>query len=102
MTAVTTIAPTAQELKDLYFANKIVKHTKSNTIVFVKNDQLLSSGVGQTSRVDALKQAIVKADAFKFDLKGSVMASDAFFPSQIVLKSLLKQELKLFYNQVAL
>jgi phosphoribosylaminoimidazolecarboxamide formyltransferase/IMP cyclohydrolase len=80
MTTVTEKAPTAQELKDLFFANKIVKHTKSNTIVFVKNDQLLSSGVGQTSRVDALKQAIVKADAFGFDLKGSVMASDAFFP----------------------
>jgi phosphoribosylaminoimidazolecarboxamide formyltransferase/IMP cyclohydrolase len=80
MTSVTTISPTEQELKDLYFANKIVKHTKSNTIVFVKNNQLLASGVGQTSRVDALKQAIVKADAFKFDLKGSVMASDAFFP----------------------
>ncbi|MBE9602911.1 bifunctional phosphoribosylaminoimidazolecarboxamide formyltransferase/IMP cyclohydrolase [Pedobacter sp. MC2016-24] len=80
MTSVTNKIPTAQELQDLYFANKIVKHTKSNTIVFVKNDQLLSSGVGQTSRVDALKQAIVKADAFKFDLKGSVMASDAFFP----------------------
>jgi len=80
MTPVTNKIPTAQELQDLYFANKIVKHTKSNTIVFVKNDQLLSSGVGQTSRVDALKQAIVKADAFKFDLKGSVMASDAFFP----------------------
>ena len=58
----------------------VVKHTKSNTIVFVKNDQLLASGVGQTSRVDALKQAIVKAEAFKFDLNGSVMASDAFFP----------------------
>lgn len=80
MTTVTEKAPTAQELKDLFFANKIVKHTKSNTIIFVKNDQLLSSGVGQTSRVDALKQAIVKADAFGFDLKGSVMASDAFFP----------------------
>ncbi|TKC07089.1 bifunctional phosphoribosylaminoimidazolecarboxamide formyltransferase/IMP cyclohydrolase [Pedobacter frigoris] len=80
MTTVTEKAPTAQELKDLFFANKIVKHTKSNTIVFVKDDQLLSSGVGQTSRVDALKQAIVKADAFGFDLKGSVMASDAFFP----------------------
>lgn len=80
MTTVTEKAPTAQELIDLHFANKIVKHTKSNTIVFVKNDQLLSSGVGQTSRVDALKQAIVKAEAFNFDLKGSVMASDAFFP----------------------
>jgi phosphoribosylaminoimidazolecarboxamide formyltransferase/IMP cyclohydrolase len=80
MTAVTEKAPTAQELIDLHFANKIVKHTKSNTIVFVKNDQLFSSGVGQTSRVDALKEAIVKAEALGFDLKGSVMASDAFFP----------------------
>ena len=80
MTAVTEKIATDQELKDLHFANKIVKHTKSNTIVFVKNNQLLSSGVGQTSRVDALKQAIVKAEAFGFDLKGSVMASDAFFP----------------------
>ncbi len=80
MTTVTEKAPTAEELKDLFFANKIVKHTKSNTIVFVKNNQLLSSGVGQTSRVDALKQAIVKANAFNFPLEGSVMASDAFFP----------------------
>ena len=80
MTPVTLKAPTAEELKDLHFANKIVKHTKSNTIVFVKNSQLLASGVGQTSRVDALKQAIVKAGAFNFDLQGSVMASDAFFP----------------------
>jgi phosphoribosylaminoimidazolecarboxamide formyltransferase/IMP cyclohydrolase len=80
MTTVTEKTPTADELKDLFFANKIVKHTKSNTIVFVKNNTLLASGVGQTSRVDALKQAIVKADAFNFDLVGSVMASDAFFP----------------------
>lgn len=68
------------ELHDLDFANKIVKHTKSNTIVLVKDNVLLASGVGQTSRVDALKQAIEKAHAFNFDLKGSVMASDAFFP----------------------
>ncbi|MFK5981663.1 MAG: bifunctional phosphoribosylaminoimidazolecarboxamide formyltransferase/IMP cyclohydrolase PurH, partial [Flavobacteriaceae bacterium] len=59
---------------------KICKNTKSNTIVLVKNKQLCASGTGQTSRVDALNQAIVKANAFKFDLKGSVMASDAFFP----------------------
>ena len=58
----------------------MVKHTKSNTIVFAKNGQLLSSGTGQTSRVDALKQAIVKAQNFGFDLNGAVMASDAFFP----------------------
>lgn len=65
---------------DLLFANKLVKHTKSNAIVLAKNKQLLGSGVGQTSRVDALKQAIVKAGEFKFDLTGAVMASDAFFP----------------------
>jgi phosphoribosylaminoimidazolecarboxamide formyltransferase/IMP cyclohydrolase len=72
--------PSAGEIKDLLFANKLVKHTKSNTIVFAKNGQLLASGTGQTSRVDALKQAIVKAQSFGFDLKGAVMASDAFFP----------------------
>ncbi len=77
---VTNTAPTAAEIKDLLFANKLVKHTKSNTIVFVKNGQLLASGTGQTSRVDALKQAIIKANSFGFDLKGAVMASDAFFP----------------------
>ena len=76
----TTKTPTASEIKDLLFANKLVKHTKSNTIVFAKNGQLLASGTGQTSRVDALKQAIVKAESFGFDLKGAVMASDAFFP----------------------
>jgi AICAR transformylase/IMP cyclohydrolase PurH (only IMP cyclohydrolase domain in Aful) len=65
---------------DLFFANKIAKHTKSNTIVLVKNQQLLASGTGQTSRVDALNQAINKAKSFNFDLKNSVMASDAFFP----------------------
>lgn len=80
MTAVTTAKPTAAQLEDLYFANKIVKHTKSNTIVFAKNGTLITSGVGQTSRVDALKQAIQKANEFGFDLKGSSMASDAFFP----------------------
>ncbi|MFM7666726.1 MAG: bifunctional phosphoribosylaminoimidazolecarboxamide formyltransferase/IMP cyclohydrolase [Bacteroidota bacterium] len=72
--------PTELEIEDLLFANKIVKHTKSNTIVLAKNKQLLGSGTGQTSRVDALKQAITKANSFGFDLKGSVMASDAFFP----------------------
>ncbi|HEY0898223.1 MAG TPA: bifunctional phosphoribosylaminoimidazolecarboxamide formyltransferase/IMP cyclohydrolase [Sphingobacteriaceae bacterium] len=80
MTPVTERKPTEKELQDLVFANKIVKHTKSNTIVLAKNNQLLASGVGQTSRVDALKQAIIKAEAFGFDIKGSVMASDAFFP----------------------
>tara|TARA_B110000459_G_scaffold202525_1_gene255869 strand:- start:1467 stop:2990 length:1524 start_codon:yes stop_codon:yes gene_type:complete len=72
--------PTVDEVVDLEFANKLVKHTKSNTIVFAKNGQLLASGLGQTSRVDALNQAIVKAKAFGFDLTGAVMASDAFFP----------------------
>ncbi|MBA3972150.1 MAG: bifunctional phosphoribosylaminoimidazolecarboxamide formyltransferase/IMP cyclohydrolase PurH, partial [Bacteroidetes bacterium] len=80
MQTATKAAPTAAEVTDLEFANKIVKHTKSNTIVLAKNGQLLASGVGQTSRVDALLQAIVKANNFGFDLKGSVMASDAFFP----------------------
>ncbi|RYE29339.1 MAG: bifunctional phosphoribosylaminoimidazolecarboxamide formyltransferase/IMP cyclohydrolase PurH, partial [Sphingobacteriaceae bacterium] len=80
MQTVTTKQPTEQELKDLFFANKVVKHTKSNTIVFAKNNQLITSGVGQTSRVDSLKQAIVKAENFGFDLAGAVMASDAFFP----------------------
>ena len=80
MTAVTVKQPTAHELHDLHFANKVVKHTKSNTIVFAKNNQLMSSGVGQTSRVDSLKQAIIKAESFGFDLHGAVMASDAFFP----------------------
>ncbi|XHR95254.1 bifunctional phosphoribosylaminoimidazolecarboxamide formyltransferase/IMP cyclohydrolase [Mucilaginibacter sp. UC70_90] len=80
MTAVTEKAPTEAELKDLFFANKIVKHTKSNTIVFAKNNQLMASGVGQTSRVDALRQAVIKAQSFGFDLNGAVMASDAFFP----------------------
>ena len=80
MTAVTNRQPTAHQLKDLFFANKVVKHTKSNTIVFAKNNQLMASGVGQTSRVDSLKQAIIKAESFGFDLNGAVMASDAFFP----------------------
>ena len=72
--------PSEAEIEDLLFANKIVKHTKSNTIVLAKNKQLLGSGTGQTSRVDALKQAITKANSFEFDLNGAVMASDAFFP----------------------
>jgi len=80
MKPVTKVIPTKEEFSDLVFANKIVKHTKSNTIVLAKNKQLLASGVGQTSRVDALRQAIIKAKSFGFDLKGSVMASDAFFP----------------------
>lgn len=77
---ITRVAPTTDEIEDLLFANKLVKHTKSNTIVLAKNKQLLASGTGQTSRVDALRQAIHKAQSFKFELKGAVMASDAFFP----------------------
>ena len=77
---VTTITPTPSQISDLLFANKLAKHTKSNTIVIAKNNQLIASGTGQTSRVDALKQAITKAMSFGFDLKGAVMASDAFFP----------------------
>jgi phosphoribosylaminoimidazolecarboxamide formyltransferase/IMP cyclohydrolase len=80
MTVVTNTKPTHESIKDLIFANKIVKHTKSNTIVFVKDNVLLASGVGQTSRVDALKQAVIKAKSFNFSLEGAVMASDAFFP----------------------
>ena len=80
MKTVTKISPSEEELSDMVFASKVCKHTKSNTIVFAKNKQLLSSGVGQTSRVDALKQAVVKAKSFNFDLNGAVMASDAFFP----------------------
>lgn len=77
---VTTKAPTQTEVEDMLFANKIVKNSKSNAIVLAKGKQLLASGVGQTSRVDALKQAIEKAKNFGFDLHGAVMASDAFFP----------------------
>ena len=77
---VTTKAITPEQAEDLIFANIIVKHSKSNAIVLAKNKQLIASGVGQTSRVDALKQAIEKAKNFKFDLNGAVMASDAFFP----------------------
>ncbi len=80
MTTVTEKAPTVAELKALEFALKVCKHTKSNTIVLAKENQLLASGTGQTSRVDALRQAIDKAAAFGFDLNGAVMASDAFFP----------------------
>ena len=77
---VTTKKPTDSELEDLIFASKLCKHTKSNTIVLAKNKQLCASGTGQTSRVDALNQAIHKANSFNFDLNGAVMASDAFFP----------------------
>lgn len=72
--------PSSEEIEDLIFASKLCKHTKSNTIVLAKNKQLCASGTGQTSRVDALNQAIHKANSFNFELEGAVMASDAFFP----------------------
>lgn len=77
---VTEKAVNPSQIEDLLFANKIVKHSKSNAIVLAKGKQLCASGVGQTSRVDALKQAVEKAHSFGFDLNGAVMASDAFFP----------------------
>jgi phosphoribosylaminoimidazolecarboxamide formyltransferase/IMP cyclohydrolase len=80
MNPVTDKKPTGPQFEDLVFANKLVKHTKSNTIVIAKNKQLLASGCGMTSRVDALNFAITKAKSFNFDLSGAVMASDAFFP----------------------
>jgi phosphoribosylaminoimidazolecarboxamide formyltransferase/IMP cyclohydrolase len=80
LTTATKITPSAKEIKDLLFASKICKHTKSNTIVIAKNQQLLASGTGQTSRVDALNHAIQKAQNFGFDIDDAVMASDAFFP----------------------
>nr|WP_314773368.1 bifunctional phosphoribosylaminoimidazolecarboxamide formyltransferase/IMP cyclohydrolase [uncultured Porphyromonas sp.] len=80
MKPVTKVVPTEGELEDLVFATKLVKHSKSNAIVLAKGGQLIASGVGQTSRVDALKQAIEKARHFGFELQGAVLASDAFFP----------------------
>ena len=77
---VTKLAPTSEQIKALLFANKICKHTKSNTIIFSNDNQLFASGTGQTSRVDALRQAVEKAKSFGFDLNDAVMASDAFFP----------------------
>jgi phosphoribosylaminoimidazolecarboxamide formyltransferase/IMP cyclohydrolase len=80
LTTVTEVAPTPSAINDLLFASKICKNTKSNTIVLAKGNQLIASGTGQTSRVDALRQAIEKANSFGFDLRGAVKASDAFFP----------------------
>ncbi len=80
LTSVTEAKPTEAQVRDLLFANRVVKHSKSNAIVLAKDGMLLASGIGQTSRVDALKQAIAKAHTFGFDLTGAVMASDAFFP----------------------
>jgi phosphoribosylaminoimidazolecarboxamide formyltransferase / IMP cyclohydrolase len=93
MKLVTSKEPSAQEYADLVFANKIVKHSKSNAIVLAKNQQLVASGVGQTSRIDALKQAIEKAKSFNFDLKGAVMASDAFFPFADSIEIAVKAEI---------
>jgi len=80
LTPMTDKVPTQKQIEDLLFANKIVKHSKSNAITLVKDKQLCASGIGQTSRVDSLRQAIDKAKSFEFDLQGAVMASDAFFP----------------------
>lgn len=80
MTLMTKVAPTEAEYSDLVFANKVVKHTKSNAMVIVRNKQLIASGVGETSRVDAFKQAIEKACNFNKTIAGAVLASDAFFP----------------------
>lgn len=80
LTVVTKVSPTREQVSDLLFANKVAKHLKSNTIVLARGQQLLGMGCGQTSRVDALKQAVDKAKRFGFDLTGAVMASDAFFP----------------------
>ena len=77
---VTEATPTQKEIDDMVFANKVVKHSRSNAITLAKNGQLYASGIGQTSRVDALRQAIEKAHSFDFDLHGAVLASDAFFP----------------------
>ena len=80
LTYPTQLKPSESEVRDMLFAYKLVKNTKSNAIILVKEGRLLSSGTGQTSRVDALQQAIVKAKAFNIDLNGAIMASDAFFP----------------------
>jgi len=80
MKPVTKVSPTDDEYSDLVFANKVVKHTKSNAMVIVKDKQLIASGLGETSRVDAFKQALEKAKGFGKDVKGAVLASDAFFP----------------------
>ncbi|MCK9453384.1 MAG: bifunctional phosphoribosylaminoimidazolecarboxamide formyltransferase/IMP cyclohydrolase [Bacteroidales bacterium] len=77
---VTSAKPNHQQIEDMVFANKVVKHSRSNAIVIAKNKQLIASGIGQTSRIDALKQAIAKAQSFELDLEHSVLASDAFFP----------------------
>lgn len=92
---VTSKTANASEIKDMLFADKIVKHAKSNTIVLAKNGQLLGIGCGQTSRIDALKQAIAKAKTFEFDLHGAVMSSDAFFPFPDCVEIADKEGIKL-------
>jgi len=94
MKTVTNLKPSEKQFIDLVFASKICKHTKSNTIVFAKGKQLFSSGVGQTSRIDALKQAVEKAKTFGFDLNEAVMASDAFFPFPDCVKLADKEGVK--------
>ena len=80
MKPVTQTVPTQEQIEDMIFASKICKHSKSNAIVLAKNRQLYASGIGQTSRIDALRQAVEKAESFEFDLRGAVLASDAYFP----------------------
>ena len=80
MKVVTDTAPTEDQVRDMIFASKICKHSKSNAIVLAKDRQLYASGIGQTSRIDALRQAVEKAESFEFDLRGAVLASDAYFP----------------------
>ena len=94
LVAMTEKQPSAKEVEDLLFANKIVKNSKSNAITLVKNKQLCASGIGQTSRVDSLKQAIEKAHSFNFDLQGAVMASDAFFPFRDIVDTAAKYGIK--------
>ena len=91
---VTVTSPDADKIEDMLFANKLVKHSKSNAIVLAKGKQLLASGVGQTSRVDSLKQAIEKAKNFGFDLNGAVMSSDAFFPFHDCVEIAAKEGIK--------
>ena len=94
MKVVTNHKPETTNLLDLIFASKICKHSKSNTIVFAKNKQLIASGVGQTSRIDALNQAVEKAKKFKLNLKDAVMASDAFFPFADCVEAAYKAGIK--------
>ena len=87
---------TASEKDDLAFANIICKHLKSNAIALVKNKQLIGKGCGQTSRIDALRQAIEKAKQFNFDLKGATLASDAFFPFDDCVRLAFKEGITAF------